>query len=331
MHDNNDINYPVMLSICVPTYNHEKYIRQALESVFMQETQYSYEILVGEDKSTDNTKQILQDIEKENHPGLKVFYREVNLNNTDCRNSIDLMDRARGKYLIFLEGDDYWTDADKIENQIIFLEKNPDYIAVAHNCTVVNEYSEELNEQYQECHDEEYTWEHYACEILPGQTASVLMRNFKYLPDVDLSLIRSKRMPGDRKSYFTLLSYGRIHCIQKKMSAYRHVTSSGESWSAKYKYDYEDTKNWHIELLDFSKKIKNQKAYLIADYLLYAAVRQAFLVHHKLSLIDYNTEIRKVDHCFLCSRIMFKRDFNRYILKKKVFFPKVHYEILKDD
>ena len=49
--NNTDRDYPVMLSICVPTYNHEKYIRQALESIFMQETQYSYEILVGEDKT----------------------------------------------------------------------------------------------------------------------------------------------------------------------------------------------------------------------------------------------------------------------------------------
>lgn len=321
MHDNNDINYPVMLSICVPTYNHEKYIRQALESVFMQETQYSYELLVGEDKSTDNTKQILQNIEKENHPGLKVFYRPKNLNDTDCRNLLDLMDKAQGKYLIFLEGDDYWTDANKIENQIRFLEKNPDYIAVAHNCTVVNENSEELNEQYQECHDEEYTWEHYACEILPGQTASVMMRNFRYLPDVDTSLIRTKRMPGDRKICFTLLCYGKIHCIQKTMSAYRHITSAGDSWSANYRYDYDDTKCWYLEQLDFSKKIKKKKALVIADYMLYAAIRQALIVHRKISLFRFFSELRCVNHFWRSTLIFIIRDINKYILRKEVFFP----------
>ena len=172
------MDYPVMLSICVPTYNHERYIRQALESIFMQKTKYSYEILVGEDKSTDSTRLVLKEIEEEKHYGLKVFYRQKNLNNSSKRNAIDLMDRARGKYLIFLEGDDYWTDPYKIERQISFLEKNPQYIAVAHNCTIVDEKSKTTGELYQECKDKDYSFAHYLSDILPGQTASLMMRNY---------------------------------------------------------------------------------------------------------------------------------------------------------
>lgn len=321
-----DDNYPVMLSICVPTYNHEKYIRQALESIFMQKTNYSYEILVGEDKSTDNTRKVLEEIERENHPELKIFYRQHNMNNSDCRNLLDLMDKSRGKYLIILEGDDYWIDDNKIECQIRFLEDNPNYIAVAHNCIVVDANSKIIDENYDECHDDDYTWEHYASEILPGQTATVMMRNLNKLSYVDMSLIRTRRMPGDRKINFTLLCYGKVFCIQKKMSAYRHVTLGGDSWSANYRYDYEDSKNWHLEVIDYAKSICITKANIIADYMLYAAIRQAFVVHKCLTLRQYFHELKNVKHFWKCTYIFIIRDFRRYVLKKKIYFPNLKFK-----
>ena len=317
--DEND--YPVMLSICVPTYNHERYIRQALESIFMQKTNYSYEVLVGEDKSTDNTKKVIEEIEKERHPELKVFYREHNMNDSDYWNAIDLMDRARGKYLIFLEGDDFWIDENKIEMQISFLENNNEYIAVAHNCIVVDQNSNIIDEKYDECIDEEYTIEHYACEILPGQTTTLLMRNFYYIPSIDTSFIRKKLLPGDRRVMFTLVSYGKIHCIQKKMSAYRHIVDSGESWSAKHRYCYEETKQWFSEQLEYAKKINYKKGIYIADYMLYAAIRQAFVIYKAISFQEYLAERKLVENVFRCQLIMFIRDINRYLLRKKVFFP----------
>lgn len=323
MNFNNDIDYPVMLSICIPTYNHEKYIRQALESVFMQKTQYTYEILVGEDKSTDNTRAVLEEIEKEQHPELKVFYREKNLHESDTRNSIDLMNKAVGKYLIFLEGDDYWIDDYKIENQISFLENHYDYIAVAHNCVVVDEDSRITDEQYQECKETEYTFSHYACEILPGQTATIMMRNFKYFPGIDLSFLNSKSMPGDRKEDFTFLCYGKVYCIQKRMSAYRHVINSGSSWSATYQYDYSKIRDFYLEQREYSKKNQFKKAYIISDYMLYAAIRQALVLHHALSIKDFFCELKNVDSLLKCSYIMLKRDLLRYIFKKTIFFPEV--------
>ena len=319
--DEND--YPVMLSICVPTYNHERYIRQALESIFMQKTQYTYEILVGEDKSTDNTRSILEEIEKEGHQELKVYYRNVNLHNSDKRNAIDLMDKAVGKYLIFLEGDDFWIDENKIESQISFLENHHDYIAVAHNCLVVDNNSDPTNEEYEECKDEDYTFSHYACEIMPGQTASVMMRNFRYHPEIDLSFIKSKSSPGDRKEYFTFLCYGKVRCLQTKMSAYRHITQGGDSYSATYVYNYFKIKDFYNEQREFAKRNMFKKAYIISDYMMYAAIRQAFVLHHAISLISFIYELRNVDHLFSCNIIMIKRDFLRYVLKKKIFFPEV--------
>ena len=108
----------LMLSIYVPVYNHEKYIVETLDSILMQKTEYRYEVLVGEDCSTDNTRQVLEAYEK-THPGkLTVFYRKRNMHKDEIRNSTDLRLRCRGKYIIGIEGDDFWTDPLKIQKQI---------------------------------------------------------------------------------------------------------------------------------------------------------------------------------------------------------------------
>ena len=245
----------VMLSIIVTTYNHEKYITKALDSILMQKTKYSYEVLVGEDASTDNTRAVLKEYEKE-HPGVfTIFYRETNLNNTDCPNEWDLFLRAKGKYLIVLEGDDYWIDENKIEKQINFLESHPDHIAVSHKCIVVDENNVPKQEKYPQCKAKEYTLMHYICGIYPGQLTTLMHRNFMIQDLLDYSLLEKNLMPGDKVTYFTMITNGKVHCMKETMSAYRHITSAGSSsYSAKYKYDFiRDEKYWK-EILDFTYK-----------------------------------------------------------------------------
>ena len=130
-------NEQVIVSVIVPVYNHEKYIAQTLDSILMQKTKYRYEVWIGEDASTDDTRAVLMEYEKKCPPDFHFLYREKNMHNSECRNDLDLRLRCKGKYLICLEGDDFWTDENKIEKQIDFLESHPEYIAVSHNCVVV--------------------------------------------------------------------------------------------------------------------------------------------------------------------------------------------------
>ena len=69
----------IMISVYMTTYNHEKYVRQALDSVLKQKTDYSYEILIGDDVSTDGTRLILKEYEEKYPEIIKVFYREENM------------------------------------------------------------------------------------------------------------------------------------------------------------------------------------------------------------------------------------------------------------
>lgn len=305
----------VMVSIYVATFNHEKYICRALDSILMQKTRYSYEVFVGEDCSTDNTRQVLRAWEQE-HPGkFTIFYREKNMHNTDCSNALDLKLRCKGKYIICLEGDDFWTDPEKLEKQVTFLENHPEYYAVAHNCTVVGEDSLPNGETYPECKDAEYTLRHFASDIMPGQFTTLLSRNYMTDENIDRSLFTCRSGPGDRNIYFSIACQGRIHCIQQSMSAYRHITSGGSSFSATYVYRYENEIRPLWNRIEFAKKIDNQEAvyYAQLNYLIH--IRYALRKRH----IDRKTafgDIKKVSRWQRFIPAILKRDFNRFVLHK---------------
>lgn len=97
------------VSIIVLTYYHEKYIAQALDSILTQQTNLRYEILIGDDASGDRTPEIIAEYAKQYPEIIRPFFREENLGAT--RNSWELRQKARGKYVASLEGDDFWIDS----------------------------------------------------------------------------------------------------------------------------------------------------------------------------------------------------------------------------
>lgn len=253
----------VMVSIIVPTYGHEKYIAEALNSILIQKTQYRYEVIVGEDASPDNTRDILHEYEEKYPDIFTMIYRDVNYGAS--ANGKDLVRRASGKYIINLEGDDFWISEDKLERQVSYLEAHPQYVAVAHNCIVVDKDSVPIEEYYPECKDEKYTLRHFRRGILPGQTATVLYRAEPYQQISDDKIWSTNPAVGDRIIFLGMVSKGPIYCIQENMSAYRHVTSEGTSFSATVKLDFNKMIIWHKSLIDFSRRLGNQKAVIAAE------------------------------------------------------------------
>lgn len=120
----------VLVSAILITYNQEKYVAQAVESMLNQETNFKYEILVGDDCSTDNTPKILQEYNDRHPDKIKLFLRETNLGGT--HNAYLLKKEAKGKYLTLLEGDDYWIGKNRLQYLVDFLEQNPKYIGIGH-------------------------------------------------------------------------------------------------------------------------------------------------------------------------------------------------------
>jgi len=114
-----------MISIICCTYNHEAFIRQALDGIFNQITDYDYEVIIADDASTDNTQKIIKEYEMK-YPGKIVsLFRKANVG--IGANYYEALSLANGKYLAICDGDDCWIDNNKLQTQVDFLENNPDY------------------------------------------------------------------------------------------------------------------------------------------------------------------------------------------------------------
>lgn len=123
-----------MVDVCMITYNHEKYIVEAIESVLKQVTSFPIRLIIGEDHSTDNTRKICFEYQQKYRDRITVVSGERN--GGMMNNFIRTIQRCESKYVAFLEGDDYWTDPFKLQKQVDFLETNPGFSACFHNVTV---------------------------------------------------------------------------------------------------------------------------------------------------------------------------------------------------
>lgn len=117
-----------LVSISCITYNHEPYIVQALNGFLMQKTTFPFEVLIHDDASTDGTTEIIKDYAQKYPEIIKPLYEEENQWIKGRRGSAEFnFPRAKGKYIAFCEGDDYWIDENKLQMQVDFLENNPEY------------------------------------------------------------------------------------------------------------------------------------------------------------------------------------------------------------
>ena len=131
---NIEVANPLVSILCV-TYNHKDYIAQALDSFLMQKTNFKFQVIVGDDCSTDGTTEILKEYAKKYPDIIKPIFREKNIGST--KNSLEVYSNAKTPYVAICEGDDYWIDEYKLQKQVDFLESNPDYAICFHPVKVM--------------------------------------------------------------------------------------------------------------------------------------------------------------------------------------------------
>jgi len=131
-------------SVLTVTYNQEKYIRQTIESVLDQQTSFPFELVIGEDHSTDATRQIVAEY-AERYPGIiRPIFQERNVG--AHRNFVQCLRACRGRYVALLEGDDYWLSREKLERQVSILDARPEFAICASRARVV--YDDNNQESY---------------------------------------------------------------------------------------------------------------------------------------------------------------------------------------
>jgi glycosyltransferase involved in cell wall biosynthesis len=126
------------LSVVMITYNHERFIGQAIESALAQEVNFDYEIVIGEDCSTDETRAVILDCQRRYPDRIVTVLRDRNVG--AMRNFAGTIAACRGQYLAILEGDDYWSSTDKLQRQVDFLDANPGWAICCSRAEVRNDH-----------------------------------------------------------------------------------------------------------------------------------------------------------------------------------------------
>lgn len=166
------------VSVWITTYNHEQFIAQAIESVLMQQTTFTYELIIGEDCSTDGTRAIVLGYKARYPDKIKLLLPETNLGMIPMTKASYAL--CTGSYIAWLDGDDYWTDPNKLQQQVDFLETNPTFAFCFHRVMLLDQITrsqiESSDPEYKES-DNTLVTKHFIHMHNPVYALSVVHRN----------------------------------------------------------------------------------------------------------------------------------------------------------
>lgn len=213
---------PIMVTVYTLVYNHKPYLRQCLDGLVMQNTNFRYECFVHDDASPDGSGEIVKEY-AEKYPDIIVPMCEIENQYSKGNGILNkiVKEHLHGKYVAICEGDDYWTDPTKLQRQVDFLESHPDHTMCFHDAEVKAEKGRDWYDCFGKLEDRDYG----AKELIKYwkvPTCSMVMRK-----DVFFKCPQNKKYRmGDNVLIMTCLTYGKVRCIARKMGVYRLTPTS---------------------------------------------------------------------------------------------------------
>lgn len=224
-------NRPIMVSVCMITYNHEAYIAQAIESVLNQQCNFRFEFIIAEDCSKDNTRAIVGEY-FERYPEIIVPVLPA-VNQGAMKNFVNALTMCKGKYIAVLEGDDYWIDMQKLQKQVDFLEANPDFTMCFSSVQIKDElgWNWDYSQYYPALTSDVVTMEDFVMStmnIIP--TPTILIKNLLPKP---LPAFFVNALAGDMSLQLLIADKGKAKYFAEPTAVYRNhgggVTKSKEN------------------------------------------------------------------------------------------------------
>ena len=210
----------IIVTVLTLTYNHEPYIRQCLDGIVMQQTNFKFELLIHDDASTDGTANIIREYESKYPDIIKPIYQKENQYSKKVPIGVTyLYPRAKGKYIALCEGDDYWTDPLKLQKQVDFLEANPEYVMCSHRFKqyIQNEHSF-IDDGYLNIHsDVVYDLDSLIDGFRYPHTLTVLFRRSA----LNLNIYCKYAIPIDIILFYHLLQKGKGMMLKDDSAVYR--------------------------------------------------------------------------------------------------------------
>lgn len=247
----------LVVSVCIITYNHEYYIREAIESVLMQKTEFNLELVIGEDCSTDITKTICEDYSLKNPDKIRLLSTEKNLGMMP--NFIRTLKSCSGKYIAICEGDDYWTDPFKLQKQIDFLEGHPEFSLSFHAVKDLDMDTGKTGFLKHKCKNGFRTFTTKEAILIGGAfltTNSMVFRS-EFIRNIPEWFINSPT--GDFALSLILSTHGKVAYFDDVMSVYRRGVPGSWTNRIKSKSSMRELHNNTVKmLLSFNKYTSNK-------------------------------------------------------------------------
>ncbi|MES1219057.1 MAG: glycosyltransferase [Bacteroidota bacterium] len=247
-----DLEPGIKLSVSLITYNQKDYIRQAIDGVLKQKTNFRYELIIGDDCSTDGTREILMRYREENPDIIRlILHPERNKGIPGKLNFISTLKAATGKFLALIDGDDYWINNQKLQKQVDFLEQHPDYAVCCHDV-----FHRKNNKNYRSGH-----------EVPVDSDISYLLRKGNYISTPSVMYRNDSGMAafmeqfpdasfGDYLMNINAALMGKIKFMKERMAVYR--IHSGGVWS---KLSFEESFIKTISVIEMLFDYFNDKKY----------------------------------------------------------------------
>ena len=249
----------ILVTVICRTYNHERYIDECLKSLVSQKTNFKYEIIVHDDASTDGTAEIIKKYEKEYPDLLRCVYQEENQYSKKVDTNITtVFPMARGKYYAPCEGDDFWTDINKLQCQADFMESHEDYAVCGHAAYYANEDSTLCNDEFFRPYEESKTITME--ELFTGWKMAT--NSLMYRADArgkEKIPFKGDCPNGDYALIVYLGTKGKIYYEDKLMSAYRRVSVGSLNW--KWRSDPQLYRNVRMRFLAMLNRIDEYTEY----------------------------------------------------------------------
>ncbi len=321
-----------MVSICCGAYNHEKYIKDAIDSFLMQKTNFNYEIIINDDASIDSTADIIREYEKKYPNIIKPIYQKENQYSKHIPINVTfLYPKARGKYIAICDGDDYWCDENKLQMQVNFLEKNNNYSFSSHSSLCKNEnkfvkrqsevrgYTDNISFNIDK-YFKDYENRNYKTLF---QTSSIVFRK-KYINNLIKEkpkfFYKTNTNIGDTNLILYLLLQGDGFYFDKYMSVYR-VNVPG-SWTI---VEFSGNKKLST-IID----IKN----IFINFDEYSNYKYIKIIHKITKYLDFEIILAKEKYKEALKSI-YKDDFSKLSIRAKIsiiahaYFPKLMFRLKK--
>jgi len=300
------------LTVVVLTYNHEKYIRQTLEGISMQETNFKFNVVLADDGSADGTKKEIELFKLSTIIPIHDFY--TNSNKGVLKNALGIFNKIEGEYVAFVDGDDYWSSPLKLQQQVDFLDSNSDFSGCFHDTSIISDLKSSAilfgnAKRYSEIY--KYNNDIYPSDILKRliiPTSSLVLRS-DFFKKLDLSLFKDNYSIIWKLSCLAIAK-SKFYYLNEIMSVYRNH-ASGISKSNNVHFH-----NSHVLFLQSLAKRKDFEDYLLD---IYSALTKEYTLVLERTLIKDN-QLKKIFCFYLIAEIkkvfyfyksIFKESFNK--------------------